>query len=220
MSLKWPLFWWQARQIGGITVVALILALVYTLHEANVLRFSMRCIAPYFILVHSLLIAWRLGRTQHRTFGFLYTQGYARNALWLHTMLAGAASVLVVWLPTAIAVWSGLRGRYQAGLENRWFPLMAEAERPYVLWCLLSYAVLLPVFHYAWIRGSQACRGSITGILLAMCVVVTALSIWNAVQVPLMPVWTQWLMAGGMVIAAVSLLIGGRRLHRSTEVMT
>ena len=220
MSFKWPLFWWQARQIRGITVVALILASTYTMHEANVLRFSLHGIAPYFILAHSLLIAWRLGRTQHRTFGFLYTQGYARSALWLHTMLASAASVLVVWLPTAIAVWSDLRSHYQAGLGNQSFPLMAAAERPYVLWCLLAYAVLLPVFHYAWIRGAQASREPIAGVFLAMCVVVTALSIWNAVKVPLMPVWTQWLMAGGMVIAAASLLIGGRRLHRSTEVMT
>jgi hypothetical protein len=174
---------------------------------------------PFFILIHSLLIAWRLGRTQHRTFGFLYTQGYARSALWLHTMLVSAASVVVVWLPPAIAVWSGLRSQYQAGLDNRWFPLMESAERPFVLWCLLAYAVLLPVFHYAWIRGSQASREPIAGVFLAMCLVVTALSIWNAVRVPDMPVWTQWLMAGGMVAAATSLLIGGRRLHRSTEVM-
>ena len=219
MSFKWPLFWWQARQIRGITVAALIVALAYTLREANVLRFSLHCMAPYFILVHSLLIAWQLGRTRHRTFGFLYTQGYARSALWLHTMLISAASVLMVWLPPAIVVGSGLRSRYQAGLDNRWFPLMEAAERPFPFWCLLGYAVLLPVFHYAWIRGSQASREPIAGIVLAMCLVVVAFSIWSAVRVPEMPVWTQWLMAGGMVAAATSLLIGGRRLHRSTEVI-
>ncbi len=220
MSLKWPLFWWQARRIRGITVLALLLALTYTIRESDVLRFSMLSPAPYFILIHSYLIAWRFGLTQHRTFGFLYTQGYTRSALWLHTMLASAASVLAVWLPAAIAVWSGLRSQYQADLQNRWFPLMEVAERPFVLWCLLGYAVLLPAFHYAWIRESQASREHTAGIVLAACVVVTALSIWNAVRVPDLPVWTQWLMAGGMLAAAISLLIGGRRLHRSAEVMT
>jgi hypothetical protein len=135
-------------------------------------------------------------------------------------MLISAASVLVVWLPPAILVWSGVRSRYQAGLDNRWFPLMEAAERPFLFWCLLGYAVLLPVFHYAWIRGAQASREPIAGIVLAMCLVAAAFSIWSAVRVPEMPVWTQWLMAGGMVTAATSLLIGGRRLHRSTEVMT
>ncbi len=220
MSLNWPLLAWQARQIRGITILGLIVATAYTLTESDVLRFGTESPAPYFILIHCMLITWRFGRTQHRTFGFLYTQGYTRNALWLSTIVASMASVLIVWLPSAIAVLSGLRSLYQTNMENRWFPLMEPVERPFVLWCLLGYAVLLPIFHYAWIRGSQACQEPMAGTVLATGAAVAAFSIWNSVRVPDMPLWTQWVMAGGMVTAAVSLLIGGRYLHRSTEVTT
>lgn len=220
MSFHWPLVVWQLRQLRAITLVGLLIALPYVMSEHEPLRFDMLGPVPLFILVHSLLIVWRLGRTNHTSFGFLYTQGYSRDALWFNSMFASAAGVLIVWLPPALAVWLGLRSHYQDDLENYWFPLMAETERPFPWWCLLGYAVLLPLFHYAWIRGAQPWRGLLAGYILAIGVVLAAFSIWNGVRVPDMPVWTIFMMAGGFAGAALSLFVGSRRLHRTLEVLS
>ncbi len=220
MAFNRPLLRWQVRQIRGITLVGLIAALGYTFTASHVFQFGVASPAAYFIGVHCLLISWGLGRTDVRGCGFLYTQGFSRNVLWRHTMSASVLSASVVCLPSALFILSGLRSQCQAALGNPWFPLFAANERVFVAWCLLEYAVLLPVFHYMWVRESQMTRDPTSGFVVAGCVVAAGFSVWAGVRMAMMPHWTQWLIAGGLLTAGAALLIAGRALNRTREVMS
>ncbi|MBN1591128.1 MAG: hypothetical protein JW888_16560 [Pirellulales bacterium] len=222
MSLNWRLLRWQSRDVRLITLVGLPVALIYTLCTSEPFGLNVETAGWVwlFVLIHSVLITWRLGRTRNRTFGFLYTQGYTRNALWGHTMLASAASVLAVWLPSAFVIWLGLRSSYQDMLGNCWFPLMGPTEWSYPFWWLLLYAMLLPALHYAWIRYAQPTWGLLSGALLAVGLVVAIMSIWNSVRVLELPEVARWLILGGLATTSISLLIGGWRLHGRLEVMS
>jgi hypothetical protein len=220
MLLNWSLFWWQFRQVRLITFVGLVVAMIFTLREPDPLDYSMLGWALLFATVHGVLIAWRLGRTQTRSFAFLYTQGYTRDATWRGAMLASAAAVLIAWLPSALAIWLGVRSHYQDALHNYWFPFMQPTEYGYPLWCLMFYASLLPAFHYAWIRQAQPTRGILSGGTLAVCLVIALFSLWNAVRLPYLPGLAQWFIFGGLALTSVSLLLGGWRLHRQLEVMS
>lgn len=219
MKLHWSLLRWQLRQISVVTLVAMLFSAVFILTHREPLKFEMFTPPPFFILAHSLLITWRLGRAHSRSFGFLYAQGFSRDTLWGHTMLASGVSVLAAWLPASLLVWTGLRSDYQELMQNYWFPLMAETEGAFLLWSLLAYAVLLPSFHYCWIRAAQPMRGTVGGFAIAFGMVFAALSIWNAVRVPSMPVWIVLWFSAGFVLAAISLCLGGFKLHRRLEVM-
>ncbi|MDA1051730.1 MAG: hypothetical protein O3C40_14770 [Planctomycetota bacterium] len=219
MKLRWSLLCWQLRQVSVVTIAAMLLSVWFVLTYHDPLKFDIMTWAPFFILAHCSLLTWRLGRVRSRSFGFLYGQGFSRDTLWLHTMLASGVSVLAVWLPAALLVWSGLRSDYQEMMQNYWFPLMAETEGAFILWSLLAYAVLLPVFHYCWIRAAQPTRGTTGGFAIAIGAVFGAFSIWNSVRVPDMPTWTVLLFAGGFVLATISLSLGGMRLHRRLEVI-
>lgn len=222
MFFNGPLFHWQFRQVRWVTLIALVIALAYTLWEPSLLiRGDMLGWALLLTLVHSLLITWRLGRPRSRSFGFLYTQGYSRNAIWWHTMLASAASVLLVWLPSALAIWLGLRSHFQSDLlQNYWFPLVAPCEYSYPLWVLFLYACFLPAFHYAWIRNAQPMRGHLAGVVVATYVALVVFSLWLFMPPRLVPSVAQWLMFGGLAVTSIALEIGGWLLHRQLEVIS
>jgi hypothetical protein len=202
-----------------VTLVAMVLSILYVLTCRDPLRFEGISPPAFFILLHCLLITWQQGRVHRKAFSFLYVQGFSRNTLWLNTMLASSVAALAVWLPCALLVWSGIRSDFQELMASYWFPLMADTEKPFLLWCLLAYAVLLPVFHYCWIRAAQPTRGTAGGFAIAAGVVAAAFSIWNSVRVADMPTWIVVLLAGGFVAAAISLAVGGTKLHRQLEVM-
>lgn len=220
MQFRWALFCWQVRNLVPVSLTAAVLSCLFVLITREPLRFAMlNGPTPYFILVHCLAITWCLGRVRSRSFAFLYGQGFTRDSLWLHAMLATCVSVLAAWLPAAVLIWSGLRSGFQDQMQNYWFPLMAETESAFLYWSLLSYVVLLPILHYGWIRAAQPMRGTTGGFAIAIATVFAAFSIWNSIHVHRMPIWIVVLLAGGFVVAAVSLAWGGRSLHRRLEVV-
>ena len=216
----WPLFTWQFRQLRVVTILPVVVATLFVLWHSEPLEFDMLGPVPFFVLIHSVLVVWILGRVTNSSFGFLYVQGYSRDALWTNTIAASFASVIVAWLPVAVLILLGIRSGFQEGMNNFNFPLMAETEHAFVWWCLLAYCVLLPIFHYAWIRGSQPTGGAAGGFVIAMGAVFAAFSIWNGVRIPNMPDWTVFVMASGFAVAAFSLFAASRKLHRQLEVMS
>ncbi len=219
-NFRWPLFAWQFRQLRLVTILAVVLSTGFVLWESQPLEFDVSGPAPFFVLIHSLIVVWVLGRVTNSSFGFLYVQGYSRDVLWWHLMGASCASVLAAWMPAAVLILLRFRSGFQEELNNFNFPLMAETEHSFVWWCLLAYGILVPLFHYAWIRGSQPSRGSASGFVIALGASFAAFSIWNGVRVPDMPSWTVLIMTSGFVLAASSLLIASRKLHRQLEVMS
>lgn len=216
----WPLFTWQFRQLRVVTLLPALAATLFVLWRREPLEFDVLGPVPFCVLIHSVLVVWILGRVTRSSFGFLYVQGYSRDMLWTNTIAASFAAVIVAWLPVAVLILLGIRSSFQDGMNNFNFPLMAETEHAFVWWILLSYCVLLPIFHYAWIRGSQPTRGAAGGFVIAMGAVCAALSIWNGVRIPAMPDWTVFVMASGFVVAAFSLCTASRKLHRQLEVMS
>ncbi|MBL4886538.1 MAG: hypothetical protein JKY95_18685 [Planctomycetaceae bacterium] len=219
MKIRWPLLFWQLRQLSVITCIAALLSTIYVLIRSEPLQMGNQGVALFFVLIHSVLITWQLGRVRSREFSFLYGQGFSRDTLWWHTMLASAVSVLSVWLPAAFLVGSGLRSSFQDFMLNYWFPLMSQTEWPFLFRSLLAYAVLMPTFHYCWIRAALPTSGAKNGVALAIGLVFASLSIWNGVHVFQMPVWIVLIYVGGFVLAAISLCIGGMKLHRQVEMI-
>ena len=150
-------------------------------------------------------------------FAFVYTRGFSRNSLWLHTMLATAAAVLAVWLPVCLIVWTPLRSLVQdVLLRSPYYPGAAFLDRWPPVQVMAMYALLLPVFHYAWIRLAHPSRGRMGGVLLATGFVIALVVTGGVVH------WSsRWM---GVVfltlvgIAVVLLLVWSWRLHRSVEV--
>jgi len=219
MVFNGPLFRWQFRRLRWVTLIALVIALAYVLFEPNVLRFRMIDGVIFFVFFHCTGIAGQFGRPQSRSFGFLYSQGYSRDAIWGHMMLASATSVLIVWFPPTLTIWLGLRCGLQDLMLNYRFPYSAPLEYFYPLWILLLYILFLPAFHYAWIRNLQPMRSPMSGSFLLAAVFLAVFSIGNSIYMERIPVVSQWLIVAGLLVATISLMVGSRRLHREMEVV-
>ena len=215
-----PLLRWIFRPLRWFSLTMSLFAMGCVLTADGVLTFDMLGWVPCFILAHCIFLVFSLSRIEHSSFGYLYVQGHDRDTLFRHVLTASGLSVLCVWLPCALIIWLGVRSGFQQAFGNFNFPLMAPKEYAFPLWCLLAYGVLVPIFHYAWIRGGQSMRGSASGFVLAAAAVLVAFSIWNGVRVPDMPGWTIVAMAGGFVVTALSLLIAARKLHRQLELVS
>ena len=220
MPIRWTLFRWQFRQLRWISYFGSLIAMLYVLLQHEPLQFDVSGPVPIFILLHCTGMTWILGRVRGRSFGWLYVQGFSRDALWLHTVLACLASTLVVWLPSSLLIWLGARSYVQDAMGNYWYPLMAETDLAVTGWSLLAYLFLLAPFHYVWIRGAQPTRGTTGGLTVAIGAVLVAFSIWNSVRIPDMPVWIVGLIVTGLALMANSLTVGGFKLHRRIEVMS
>ena len=126
-------------------------------------------------------------------------------------------SVLATWLPCAILILTPLRGMYQDLQLNPWFPLMASTEWPFLTWALLVYVMVLPVFHYEWIRSAMPYRGIVSGHMLAIGFFVFAMLLGDRLSGygtdPMRVV-----LIGGFAIAAMILFVFGRWLHSRMEV--
>lgn len=215
MFVRGALLRFLLRQTLPGTLAAALSALVYVLLDPGVLDW--RCRWPaLFVLAHSCFVTVAVGRSRSGAFAFTYTRGYSRDCLWAHAMMASAMSVAAVWLPAAVTVWTGLRSSVQDTVfMSQDFPVMATREAGVPVAWLLGYTVLLPTFHYAWIRSSQPTRGRNAGLFLSAGVVV---GVFAVTATNPRAEWFRWFACAGCVAVGAIMLIAGRRLHRRLEV--
>jgi hypothetical protein len=217
--IHWPLLSWQFGQTLPVTLIALPLAMVYVVLREEPFEFRVDQVPALFVLLHSLAIVWSLGRVRSVGFGYLYTQGYSRGALWGHMMLASLAAVMAVWLPVAASIWLPIRSAFQdVVLRNPYAPFMSPAERAFTLWWLWVYSVLVPLFHYAWVRSSAALRGLVSGHILAFATVAAQFTVWLSLPRGWQAGWIRASLASAFLAAAIVLMVGGYRLHSRMEV--
>ena len=175
MQIQWPLFYWIFRPLRLLTLISSSLATAYVLLHEKPLEFFLDMNAVVFVISHSFLISLLLGRVRSEPFAFLYSQGFSRDHLWRHVWMATLASVLATWVPCAVLILTPLRSQFQDWMLNPWFPLMAPAESRFLTRSLLFYGMLLPLFHYQWIRSSMPFRGRVSGHLLVIAYFVCGL---------------------------------------------
>lgn len=168
MSIAWPLAIWLFRPLRWLTIAASFVATLYVLLQPKPLDFRRDPLAILFVLIHAFLISRLVGRVRSESFGFLYAQGFSRDTVWRHLWLVTVASVCLTWLPVLLLIMTPLRGLFQGAFQNPWFPLMASTEWPFLGWATLLYALILPVFHYEWMRSSTPFRGLVSGHVLAI----------------------------------------------------
>ena len=215
MKIKMSLLKIMFRETLPVTMIALLISCFYILFTREVLSWQNPWIAM-FILVHSIAIAALSGRYRSRGFAFLYTRGFTRDELWLHRMLSTIFSVLVVWLPVSLLVWLPVRSFIQDKMfVSPYFPLMMIREAS-VPWAWLGgYAILLPLFHYVWIRRAQPLRGENGVVFLAIGVVIVMATLmsfrWH-------PTWFRILIYCLSTVMVFTCLVAGRILHRTLEV--
>jgi len=218
MRIKGRLLLFLLRKTMLVTVIAICMACLYALLRREVLDWR-DAWAGVFVLVHSLALTGLLGRFRSGAFAFLYSRGYSRDALWAHTMLATLISALAAWLPAALIVWTPLRGLAQDVLfRSPYFPIMAPREAVVPMAWAAAYGILVPLFHYEWIRRAQPVRGGSGGPFLAAGVIVAlAVLVMEGRPHP-------WFVGSAATagILAVGALVGARvvaswRLHRRVE---
>lgn len=217
MRLRWGLLrilWWQAMPA---TVVGCGLS-VYVLFWPDVITPRDPLPGPgVIVLAHCLLLTTLLGSFQTPSFAFVYSRGYSRDGIWAHVMLTSALSVLAALLPACLVVWAGLRSFVQDHVfQSPYFPVMAPRETFAPLMWAGLYVLLVPALDYAWIRRAQPTRGGHGGSLVVFGLIAALAVAWDLVRY--FNTWFAWLSAGLYAVAVVSLVLGGRALHRSLEV--
>ncbi len=215
MRVRKSLLRMMVRQCLPTTLIALSLACLYVLGAREPLMWSNPWMG-LFVLAHSIAIASCLGRYRCPEFAFLHTRGYARDELWINKLLATALAVLVVWLPAALIVWLPIRSELQEKLLfSPYFPIM-QVREAVVPWAWLAgYGILLPLFHYVWIRRAQPLAGGDGVVLLAVGTVVV---VGTLMLFGWLPYWFRmlaWILAG---IVTATNLVAGLLLHRTMEI--
>jgi hypothetical protein len=215
MRIRIALLKMLTRQCLPATLIGLPIACFYALLTREPLDWTNPWMG-LFILTHSIAIAFCLGRYRSPGFAFLYTRGYSRDELWTNKILATVLAVLVVWLPLALIVWLPIRSGVQDVLfGSPYFPLMMMREASVPWAWLAGYAILLPLFHYVWIRRAQPLAGGDGVVLLAIgtVIVIGIFMLFNW-----LPHWfwmLLWLL--GAIVTATN-LAAGLFLHRTIEV--
>ncbi len=217
MRIHWGLLRWFFRQTwplnGAVMVVLLVLLVLASASwQASAIP-GMVGIAVFIVgLAHPLGLVMLLGRYRSTEFAFLYTRGFSRNALWGHIMLFTALSIVLAWFPVWVFSLTPLpQWLYSfAGVEGAPYPL-PSARFFRVMSSFISYPLLIPALHYAWIRQAQPDRNSEAGFWIPLAVV------WGGIGpqrleniVPIFRI--VWLGVG------LLLLVWSYRLHRSMEV--
>ena len=215
MGIKLSLIGTFLRQTLGVTLTALTVMLFTVLFYREVFEWYNPWMS-LLVLMHSILIVFRLGRFRSRSFTFMYTRGFSRDQLWVNKMIASAIAVLIVWLPVAAVIWLPVRSAVQDKLfESPYFPLMMIRESPVPLFWLFEYAVLVPLFHYTWIRRAQPTRGGSGAVLIAIAAVIAGATLMNFRSHPDWFETVVWTVSAVMVLTS---LVGGFLLHRKLEV--
>ena len=203
------------RPLMPTTVVALAVACLYLLFWPDILGWRDGW-AALFLVIHSYLIARHFGGFDRGSFAFLYSRGFGRDQLWGRVIVASVLSALAVWLPAALLVWTPLRSIVQdVVFLNAFFPIMAprEASAPW-MW-LVGYGLLVPLFHYGWVRRAQPVHGGAAGpMLVAGVVVAIAVLMLDGVFRP----WFTWLCAVAGVVIVCATSTAAWRGHRDLEV--
>lgn len=219
MRVRWVLLGSMLRTTLPVTALALPVVLGWTLLERNPLVGQILW-PGVFVMVHSFRLTSALGRYGSRDFAHLYGCGFGRDVLWVHVMLATTVAVFCVWAPGAVAVATPLRSLVQDHVfRSPYYPMMAMEERALPLMWVVAYAVLLPPFHYIWIRDAQPRLEGYSGRLLAVGLVVAAFVVTSTASAPLRD--ADWF---GPVLAKVGgavsfvLFVTGWILHRTAEV--
>ncbi len=215
MTLKYAFIRLLFTHCLPVTLVALLVAVPYLLLSPVPLE-SNNAWVLVFLLVHCIALAMRLGRMQGASTEFLYTQGYSRDQIWTHLMASTVLCVLAVWLPLACCLWMSVRSNIQDHvLISPYYPLLATREMGQPWSWLSAYALLLPMFHYVWIRRAQPTKGSDGALLIAVGLVVVAGTLvsfrWHADWFKVVT----YVLFGIMTMTA---LWAGRVLHRTMEV--
>lgn len=215
MKIKISLLAMLLRQTLPASLVALPVGCLYVLLTRNVFSWQNPWMA-LFVLAHSIAIASCLGQCSSPSFAFLYTRGYSRDELWTHKMLGTVLSVLIVWVPITLIIRLGVRSVVQDRVfVSPYWPIMMMREGPVPWFWLGGYAILLPLFHYFWIRRAQPLRGENGVVLLALGVVAVMGTLmtfrWH-------PLWFRALIYTLSAVMIVTTLVAGRVLHRDLEV--
>jgi hypothetical protein len=215
MRIKMSLLRMMMRQCLPATLIAFPLACFYVLLTRKPLDGANPWMG-LFVLAHSITLAFCLGRYRSPGFAFLYTRGYARDALWLHEMLTTILAVLAVWLPLALLVWLPIRSSVQDVLfRSPYFPILMIREVSVPWAWLAGYALLLPLFQYVWIRRAQPLAGGDGVVLLAIGTVIV---IGILMLFGWLPHWFRVLVWALALAVTATNLVAGRLLHRTIEV--
>ena len=213
MRLRIALLRLMLQRITAPTVAFFFVAAHYVLLKPKPLS-SIDGWAAVLVFAHSYLLTSSLGRPADKDFAFTLSRGYSRDTLWLNTMIVTTISVLAVWLPAALIVWTPLRSiLHDAIFRSPHFPIMAPLEKTTPLAWLAWYVLLLPLFHYEWIRWAQPTRGAFGATLIQAGIVLVVYPL--IVTSP----WPSWLIRwapGGLV--ALGAFIASRRLYSRLEV--
>ena len=215
MRIKMSLLKMMRRQCLPATLIGLPIACFYVLLARKPLDWANPWMG-LFVLAHSVAIVFSLGRYRSPGFAFLYTRGYSRDELWLHQLLVTVLAVLTVWLPLALIVWLPIRSSVQdVLLGSPYFPIMMVQEVSVPWAWLAGYAILLPLFHYVWIRCAQPLGGGDGAVLLAVgTVIVIGIFLLSG----RLPHWF-WMLLGVLAaVVTVTNLAAGLLLHRTIEV--
>jgi hypothetical protein len=215
MTIKTAFIRILCLQCLPVTAVALLVGIPYLLLAPGFLAFRNPWL-NLLILVHCVALALRLGHMSRPSTEFMYTQGYSRDLIWLHIIISTLLSVLAVWLPLALCLWWPLRSGIQDHvLASPYYPLMRIRDSSLPWFWLYGYGLLLPLFHYVWIRRAQPGKGSEGAVLIAIGVVMAA---YVMLIFPEHPDWfmtVAWMLS---VVVALTTLVAGRLLHRSMEI--
>lgn len=215
MRIKMSLLKMMMRQCLPATLIGLPMACFYVLLTRKPLDWANPWMG-LFVLAHSVAIVFSLGRYRSPGFAFLYTRGYSRDELWFHKLLATALTVLAVWLPLALIVWLPIRRNVQDMLfRSPYSPIMMIREVSVPWAWLAGYAILLPLFHYVWIRRAQPLAGGDGIVLLAVgtVVVIGIFMLFNG-----LPHWFWMLLWALAAVVIATNLVAGLLLHRTVEV--
>lgn len=212
MIFNWPLFLWYFRSLQLMTVITSITAAGYVASRSLPLNLRDGSIAM-FILAHCLLIACLISPSRSDVSLFLFSQGFSRQTLWLHSWLAALASVGLTLAPCAVLILFGIRGWIQGSQMNPWFPLIAPTEIPILGWAVVEYLILLPILRYVTIRlanPDQEFKSAFAIFLLGFIVIAM---VWS--RLPHSATFQNWTMTGIATISAVLTVLGYTSMKRT-----
>lgn len=214
MKIKTALLGFFLRSLFPVNAAAMIVSVCFILLYPNYFLWN-NAWASLFILAHCITITFVLGRVHSGPFAFIYTRGFSRDVLWMHKMIASIVSALLVWLPVALIMGLGGRSALQNLFQNPYFPIMAQREMSAVWFWLFGYALLLPLFHYVWIRKAQPAKSAGNGMLLAVGAVIAVITLISNRYHAHWFAQFCWIVGGVIILTC---MISGFFLHRTLEV--
>ena len=205
---------WFLRRSGAYIVGGAAVSIVFALFWPSPLRWNSGW-PVLFVSVHALLLIGAIDTPRGPEQAYLYTRGLTRDGLWRHMMLAMAVGVLAAWMPPAVIVWTPVRSTFQEALGNPWFPVMAPVETMAPLVWLFLYVVVSAAAHYARVRSAQPTLGREAGLFLLAGLAPVFLTLFLFRRPP---AWFARTAVALGLLAAATLLLAARRLHRRMEV--